>query len=75
MKRSKKEIKVKIKEFERLATTGKMGGYRANEFADALRECLEMDEEEINNKIDEIIETDYKLYAVYDWAIEGRDNC
>ncbi|KKM52770.1 hypothetical protein LCGC14_1554590 [marine sediment metagenome] len=74
MKRSDKEIQKKIDELEKVKDSGKMGAMRAYNFISALTDCLEMDEEEIDGKIDEFIETDYDLYAVYDWAIEGRDN-
>lgn len=74
MKRSDKEIKVEIARLEKIKDNGKMGAYRAYDQIEVLAECLSLDEEEIENKIEEIADTDYELYAVYDWAINGRDN-
>ncbi len=71
MKRSDKEINRAIAELEKAHS---MGAYRKDDKISALQKCLEMDEEEIEEKIDEFMESDYDLYAVYDWAINGRDN-
>jgi CRISPR/Cas system-associated endonuclease Cas3-HD len=71
MKRTDKEIKTAIKKLEEAHS---MGGYRKSDKIAALEECLELDEEEIDAKIEEIIENDYEINAVYDWAINGRDS-
>jgi len=73
MRRNDKEINKAIKDLEN-KREGSMGAYRASKKIEALQECLELDEEEIQNKADALADSDYELYAVYDWAIEGRDN-
>jgi hypothetical protein len=70
-KRTDKEIKDKIKFLEGAYS---MGAYRKEDKIDALENCLTMDEEEIEAKIEEISDTDYDIYAVYDWVINGRDS-
>lgn len=70
MKRSEKEIKKRIKELENAYS---MGGHRKDEKIEILEECLELDEFEIEERADEYIDSDYDLYAVYDWVINGRD--
>ncbi len=71
MKRTDKEIKKAI------ATVAKsyfMGADCKEEKIATLEECLELDEADIWEKIEEYIESDYDLYVVYDWVIGGRDN-
>jgi len=75
MKLTDKEINKKISELEAIADHGSMGSYKAYEKINALKECLRLDEDEIEGKIEDIIDSDYDLYAVYDWAIGGRDDC
>ena len=74
-KRGDKEIKAKIEELDKIKDSGKMGADRAYEKISALEECLELDEEEISAKGDDLADSDYALYIVYDWAISGRDYC
>jgi len=74
MKRSDKEIKAEIARLEKIKDSGKMGAYRAYDQIEALQNCLAMDGEEIEGKIEEIADTDYEIYCVYDWAINGRDS-
>ena len=80
MKRSNKEIKAKIKELEDIPE-GTMGGYGASDKIDILTRCLEMDEDEIDGEVEMAMDqvdptgTNYELYATWDWAVEGREDC
>ncbi len=75
-KRSIKEINKKIAELVEHCekANGIFGGGRAGEFADVLEQCKDMEYDEIMGKIEDVIETDYELYAVYDWVVNGRDD-
>jgi hypothetical protein len=66
MKRSQKQIQKEINRLTKIKDNGKMGARRAYDFIAALTECLELDEDSIQSKIEEFIEKDYELYAIYD---------
>lgn len=74
MKRSNKEIKAEIKRLDKIKDKSTMGADRAYDKIEALEECLTLDEFDINDKIEDLVDTDYDIYAVYDWAVKGRDN-